>query len=165
MVNTNVKTLKIQRVSTMPNANSSYAYLILNAEDASVAELLGQVEGVYDGQDGGKLIYSRSRVGKLNTPTTATIRVTEQRVGGVGNGRHFINLVDTSIEAFGEFAEKVKQAERFGLGNQSVAAVAAFYGTGSNRVTTAPTEAAAPKAADEAAPEQTNALTGQESGA
>lgn len=123
---TKVKTLKVTRLSTMPNKNQSYAYRVENAEDDDVKQLLEDVEGVYDGQEGGKIIYSRARMGHLNRPITATIRVVEQRADGVGTGRWFVNLVDTTLEEFGDFAEKIKLAERFGIQN-AAAAVGAFF--------------------------------------
>lgn len=126
MYETTVKSLKVARLSTMPNQWQSYAYRVLDAEKPEVAKLLEDCDGVYDGQEGGKIIYSRSRIGKLNAPFTATIRVVEQVLDRVPTGKHFINLVDTSLEEFGGFASKVVLAERFGIKN-SAAAVAAFY--------------------------------------
>lgn len=127
---TQVKHLKLKRLSSVPNKNGSYAFQIVNAEDPAVAELLEQVGGVYDGrEEGTKILYSRNRIGQLGVARNVAIRLNESRTPeGEGTGNFYINLVDTGVEAAGEFFDKVKLAEQFGVKN-SAAAVAAFYGT------------------------------------
>lgn len=100
----------------MPNKFKSYAYRIENAEAEGVKEFLEDVEGVYDGQEGGKIIYSRARLGKANQAVSVNIRVVEQRQNNVATGRFFINLVDNSLEQLAELGAMYQQAEAFGSG-------------------------------------------------
>lgn len=138
MVDTKVKHLRLTRLSAMPNKNKSYAYRIENAEDEGVAELLEEVDGIYDAADGGgKLLYSPNRLGGLNVAARQEIRIVESR-----DGRNFINLVNTKLDAVAGFFDTVALAEKFGI-KDSANAAAAFVALSGGRVAAA-TPAPAP---------------------
>jgi hypothetical protein len=147
---TNVKQLTLTRLSSVPSQRgNSYAYRIEKADEPEVAELLEAVEGVYDGaEDGTKLIYSRNRLGKLNVPFKTAFRLNESRKDGQPTGNWYINPIDTSLEDFGQFADKIVLAERFGIKN-AASAVAAFYNVKGQ---------AAPVAAEPVATEKTETV-------
>lgn len=138
-----MNSLKLKRLSTMPNKNGSYAYSVENADQPNVAEFLDKHEGVYKTESGMTIIYSRSRVGKTNVASTVSIREVEQRVNGEGTGRMFINIVDTSADLMAELGSKYQMAERFGAGF-----AAAFAGEAAKAIIgegkTAPAPVAAP---------------------
>lgn len=140
-----MKSLKLKRLSTMPNKNGSYAYSVENADVPEVAEFLAKMEGVYETPDGFKLIYSRSRVGKTNVASTQSIRTVEQRVNGEGTGRHFINIVDESADIMSEMGSKYQMAERFGSGFAAAFATeAAKHVLNTSAAAAAPAAVAAP---------------------
>lgn len=113
----------------MPNKNKSYAYRIENAQDEGVAELLEEIDGVYDGTDGSKILYSPNRLGALNQPARQEIRIVEQQ----SSGRNFINLVNTKLDAVAGFFDTVALAEKFGI-KDSANAAAAFVALSGGRV-------------------------------
>lgn len=139
---TQVKQLKLKRLSSVPNKYGTYAYEIVNAEEPAVAELLDQVAGIVEGREGGKLVYSRNRIGTLGVAKNVAIRLNESRDKdtGEGTGNFYINLSDSGLESAGDFFDKVKLAEQFGVKN-SAAAVAAFYGTKGTAIPAATVEA------------------------
>lgn len=121
--------LKLRRTSVMPNKFGSYAYEVLDSEKPEVAELLERASGVFDGTEGGKVIFSLNRLGKTNVPFTCDIRLVKQK----GTDNEYINLVDNSLDLLAEVGNKYKAAARFGEGfaqafaNVGVAAL--FAGT------------------------------------
>lgn len=104
--------LKLTRVSAMPTRTGSFVYRV---EDPAQIETIAEgkeISGIYDAQDGTKLLYSRSRLGNLNVPFDANIRL-----NGTPDGRTFINLIDTSMEKAAETmydqSQKLQLSRRF----------------------------------------------------
>jgi hypothetical protein len=104
-----MKRLKLRRLSTRPNQYGSWAYLIVDADDEKVVAFLDGKSGIYDGRDGGKILYSQARVGSHDKDVTVDIRETES------DGRTFINLVDSSSDKLaGEMYEVVQKVNLAG---------------------------------------------------
>jgi len=95
----------------MPNKFGSHAYRI-------VSEVPEEATGVYQAQDGSKLVYSPAMLGELNKETSVDYRLVKK------GEKTFINLVDSGAETAGKFAAMFNQATRAGFANNSAFATA-----------------------------------------
>lgn len=120
------KALRMKRVSSTPNKFKSYAYE-LDMTDAKTREYVekaeeNKLEGIYNPREGVYLLFSPSRIGKLEQNINIPIREAEGAAGSKSEGRTFINLIDSSNEQMGEIGSKVQLASRFGGAFESAVA-------------------------------------------
>lgn len=115
-----MKKISIARSSSLPNKLGSFAYRVLTP----ITPEMG-LSGVYPTTDGVSLIYSRVRVGELNKPFTCDCRI------NTVEGKKYINLIDASAEAAGQFGQMFSQATQAGFAHNPTFAQAFInYSTG-----------------------------------
>lgn len=103
-----MNTLKLERLSIMPNQFGSFAYAVkedISAEDQAKLD----ARAILDTENG-PVIYSRTKLGLVGKEIVVPVRIIEQRKDGKGTGRFFVNLIDKSVEGVADDMYKKHQS-------------------------------------------------------